>query len=85
MPVIQHKVLLYNPFLYCLANEDEKSVAVAYFNCAVDGIDETEVTFARDVKNVRVIGGTGEQIDARIVKLFDIRSFGYVCIEADYE
>ena len=74
-----------NPFLYCLTNEDESSVAAAYFNCAVDGIDETEVTFARDLKNVRVIGGKGKQTGARTVKICDLRSFGYVCIEADYE
>ena len=74
-----------NPFLYCLTNEDESSVAVAYFNCSVDGIDETEVTFARDVKNVKIIGGKGEQTGKRTAKICDLRSFGYVCIEADYE
>ena len=73
-----------HPFLYCLTNEDEKSVAVAYFNCAVDGIDEAEVTFARDVKNVKIIAGKGEQTDSRTVKLYDVRSFGYACVEAEY-
>ena len=52
---------------------------------SVDGIDEAEVTFARDLKNVRVIGGKGEQTGKRTVKICDLRSFGYVCIEADYE
>ena len=72
------------PFLYARANEDENSVAVAYFNCSVDGIDEAEVPFARDLKNVRVIAGEGEQTGARTVKIRDLRSFGYVCIEAEY-
>ena len=73
-----------HPFLYCRTNEGAGSVAVAYFNCSADGIDEATVTFARDIVNVRVIGGMGEQTDARTVKLLDLRSFGYVCVVADY-
>lgn len=73
-----------HPFLYALVNEDEKSVVAAYFNCAVDGLDEGVITFARDVKNVRMLAGKGEQIDARHVKILDVRSFGYVCVEAEY-
>ena len=73
-----------NPFLYCRINEDEKSIAAAYFNCAVDGIDEATVTFPRDVKNVRVIGGEGKQESPRPVKILDVRSFGYVCVTAEY-
>ena len=73
-----------HPFLYCRSNESEDSVAVAYFNCSADGIDEATVTFARDVKSVQVIGGSGEQVNKHTVRLFDLRSFGYVCIEAEY-
>ena len=73
-----------HPFLYCRTNEDANSVAVAYFNCSADGIDEAEITFARDVKKLRVIGGKGEQTNARTLKLLDLRSFGYVCVEAEY-
>jgi hypothetical protein len=50
----------------------------------VDGVDEAIVTFARDIKLLRLIGGKSAQTDARTVKLCDIRSFGYVCIEAEY-
>ena len=73
-----------HPFLYSRINEDAHSLVVAYFNCSADGIDEAEVTFARDIKLRRLIGGQGEQTDARTVKLLDIRSFGYACIEAEY-
>ncbi|MBE6631047.1 MAG: hypothetical protein E7624_09425 [Ruminococcaceae bacterium] len=74
-----------HPFLYARCNEDASSVAVAYFNCAVDGIEKATLHFARDVKDVKFIGCKGEQIDARTVELFDVRSFGCACVEAEYQ
>jgi hypothetical protein len=74
-----------NPHLYCRCNEDGNSVVAAYFNCTADGIDSTEVHFARDVASVNILGGKGYQKDARTVVLEDVRSFGYVAIEADYK
>ena len=73
-----------NPFGYCRCNEDETSVVAAYFNCTVDGIDKLDFKFSRDVKNVKIIGGTGKQTDVRTVVLEDIRAFGYVAVEAEY-
>ena len=73
-----------NPFGYCRCNEDETSVVAAYFNCTVDGIDKLDFKFSRDVKNVKIIGGTGKQTDARTVVLEDIRAYGYVAVEAEY-
>ena len=72
------------PYGYCRCNEDENSVAVAYFNCSPDGIEKLDFKFARDVKNVKIIGGKGTVTDARTVCVEDIRGFGYVAIEADY-
>ena len=72
------------PYGYCRCNEDESSLAVAYFNCSPDHIGALDFKFARDVKNVNVIGGKGEIKDARTVCVEDIRGFGYVAIEADY-
>lgn len=72
------------PFGYCRCNEDEGSVAVAYFNCTSDGIEKLDFKFARDVKLLKIIGGSGEQTDARTVRVEDIRGYGYVAIEAEY-
>lgn len=72
-----------HPHLYCLCNENERSVSAAYFNCTVDGIDRATVRFADPMENVRIIGGKGVQLDARTVLLEDIRAFGFVGIEAD--
>ena len=73
-----------HPHLYCRCNEDADGVAVAYFNCTLDAIDKATVRFARPIKDVRVIGGAGEKIDARTVELRDIRAYGFACIEAQY-
>ena len=73
-----------HPHLYCRCNEDENGVAVAYFNCTVDGIEHATVTFARAVTDVRVIGGKGKQIDEHTVELRDICAYGFVGIEASY-
>ena len=40
--------------------------------------------FARDVKNVKVIGGKGTQTDARTVRVEDIRGYGYAALVAKY-
>ena len=72
------------PYGYCRCNEDENSVAVAYFNCTADGIEKLDFRFARDVKNIKIIGGKGEQRNARTVSIEDIRGFGYVALEAEY-
>ena len=73
-----------HPHVYCRCNADDNSVAAAYFNCSADHIERSEVSFARDITNVRFIAGKGRQIDARTVEIEDIRSFGYVAIVADY-
>lgn len=72
------------PYGYCRCNENENSVAVAYFNCTSDGIETLDFKFARDVKNVSIIGAKGTQTDARTVRVEDIRGYGYVAIEAEY-
>lgn len=72
------------PYGYCRCNEDERSVAVAYFNCTADGIENLDFRFARDVKSVKIIGGNGTQTDACTVRVEDIHGYGYVVIEAEY-
>lgn len=74
-----------HPCGYCRCNEDDTSVAVAYFNCSPDGIDKLKVTFNKSIKNINIIGGRGTQTDERTVILEDIRSFGYVAITAEYK
>jgi hypothetical protein len=73
-----------HPYGYCRCNEDDRSVAIAYFNCSPDGIDTLSFTFSRPVKNVNIIGGEGNVTDTGTVIIKDIRSFGYVGIEAEY-
>lgn len=73
------------PYGYCRCSADGSSVAVAYFNCSPDGIGALEFRFARDVRSVRVLGGKGEQIDARTVRAVDVRGFGYVSVVAEYD
>ena len=73
-----------HPYGYCRCNEDDSSVAIAYFNCSPDGIDSLDITFSREVESVKVIGGSGRQTSPRVVTLKDIRSFGYVAVEAKY-
>lgn len=72
------------PYGYCRCNENENSVAVAYFNCTSDGIETLDFKFARDVKNVSIIGAKGTKTDARTVRVEDVRGYGYVAIEAEY-
>jgi hypothetical protein len=72
------------PYGYCRCNENENSVAVAYFNCTSDGIETLDFKFARDVKNVSIIGAKGRKTDARTVRVEDVRGYGYVAIEAEY-
>ena len=72
------------PYGYCRCNEDESSLAVAYFNCTSDGIENLDFRFARDVKSVTVIGGKGTQTDARTVRVEDIRGYGYAALVAEY-
>ena len=73
-----------HPYGYCRCNEDDDSVAVAYFNCSPDGIDKLKFVFNKSIKSINVIGGRGTQTDERTVILEDIRSFGYVAITAYY-
>lgn len=73
-----------NPFGYCRCNENDNSVAVAYFNCTSDGIENLDIRFARDIKSIKIIVGNGEQADARTARVNDIRGYGYVAIEAEY-
>ncbi len=73
-----------NPYLYCRCNETQGAVAVAYFNCTVDGIAKTEVKFARAVKNVKIIGGRGAQLNETTVQLQNVPAYGYVAVCADY-
>lgn len=72
------------PYGYCRCNEDDTSVAVAYFNCSPDGIEKLDFRFARDVKCVKVITGRGAQTDTHTVSIKDICGYGYVAIEAEY-
>ena len=72
------------PYGYCRCNENENSVAVAYFNCTSDGIEALDFRFAREVTRVRIIGGKGTQTDTHTVKVEDIRGYGYVALVADY-
>ena len=74
-----------HPYGYCRCNEDDASVAVAYFNCSPDGIDKLKFTFNKAIKSINVIGGRGTQTDERTIILEDIRSFGYVAITAEYK
>jgi len=73
-----------HPYGYCRCNEDDSSVAVAYFNCSPDGVDALDLTFSRPVKNVRLIGGAGDLIDPLTVRIKDVSSFGYVAAVAEY-
>ena len=72
------------PYGYCRCNENDTSAAVAYFNCTSDCIASLDFKFARDVRNVNIIGGKGAQLSPRTVRVEDIRGYGYVAIEADY-
>ena len=72
-----------HPYGYCRCNEDQHSVAAAYFNCSPDGIDKLDFSFYRDVKKVKIIGGKGSQTNPRTVTVRDIRAYAYVAIEAE--
>ena len=74
-----------HPFLYSLCNEDEKGIAVAYFNGSDDTVGHAEVHFARAIKSAKVIGGKGEMLDAHTVRLEDLHAYGYAAIEATYQ
>ena len=41
--------------------------------------------FSEVIENVKIIGGKGEQIDAKTVVADDIRGYGYVAVEAEYQ
>ncbi len=73
-----------HPHLYCRCNESDTALAVAYFNCTADGIDKTVVRFGRAITNVKIIAGSGRQLNAHAVELTDIRAYGYASIEATY-
>ena len=74
-----------HPYGYCRCNEDDSSVAVAYFNCSPDGIDKLKIAFNKPVKSINIIGGKGTQTNDRTIVLEDIRSFGYAAITAEYK
>ncbi len=74
-----------NPFLYALCNEDEKGIAVAYFNGSDDAISAATVHFANALKEAKLIGGKGELLDAHTVRIDALPAFGYVAIEAEYQ
>jgi len=72
------------PFGYLRCNENENSVACAYFNCTADAPESLTFTFSKDVKNVNIIMGNGTQTDARTVTINDIRAYGCAAFVAEY-
>ena len=74
-----------HPYGYVRCNRSGNALATAYFNCTPDGIDKLEFKFVAPVKNVKIIGGNGEQTSPTTVVVNDVRGFGYVGIECDFE
>ena len=74
-----------HPYGYIRCNRSENTLATAYFNCTPDGIDKLEFKFVSPVKNVKIIGAGGEQTSPTTVTVNDVRGFGYVGIECDFE
>ena len=78
-------VCLDNPHLYALCKESDGEVAMGYFNCHVDEINNAKVIFSKKVKSVEILNGEGSVVDDHTVVIKHIKAYGYVGINAVVE
>ena len=71
-----------HPHLYALCKEGDGAVAMGYFNCHVDELNNTKVTFAKKIKSVEILNGEGTVIDDHTVVIKHIKAYGYLGINA---
>ena len=75
-------VCLGNPHLYALCKVGDGEVAMGYFNCHVDEINNAKVTFVKKIKSVEILNGEGIVVDDHTVVIKHIKAYGYVGINA---
>lgn len=71
-----------HPHLYALCKEGDGAVTMGYFNCHVDELNNTKVTFAKKIKSVEILNGEGTVIDDHTVVIKHIKAYGYLGINA---
>ena len=71
------------PMLYCIAKEDKKTKAFAYFNCHADEIKNAEITLSFKAGNVKFINCSGHYEGNNIVIDY-IKPYGFAAFTAEY-
>lgn len=70
------------PMLYCIAKEDKKTKAFAYFNCHADEVKNAKIKLSFKTKNVKFINCTGHLRDDSVVIDY-IKPYGFASFEAE--
>lgn len=72
------------PMLYCIAKENEKERAFAYFNCHIDEVKNAKIKLSFKAKNVKFINCTGSYTDNEVTIDY-IKPYGFAMFSAEYE
>ena len=72
-----------HPHLYCVCKQNDKTMALGYFNIHPDEIVNAKVTLAKPAKAVRFFGCEGKQLDDTTVIIDYIKPYGFAGIEID--
>ena len=69
-----------SPYLYSIVRENERELAVAYFNMHADDVYELDIELDFDAADVSFISCDGHIVDERHVKISYIKPFGFAAI-----
>lgn len=72
------------PMLYCIAKENEKERAFAYFNCHIDEVKNAKIKLSFKAKNVKFINCTGSYTDNEVTIDY-IKPYGFAMFVTKYE
>lgn len=71
------------PMLYCIAKENEKERAFAYFNCHIDEVKNARIKLSFNAKNVKFINCSGSYTE-NSVTIDYIKPYGFAAFVAEY-
>lgn len=70
-----------HPLLYQICKKGDGCIASAFINCHEDEICDAEIRLSAPAERVRFIGCEGEMINNSLLRIKNIRAFGFAAIE----
>ena len=70
-----------HPLLYQICKMGEGRIAAALLNCHEDEVWDAEIRLASPIGDVRFIGCEGERISDTLLKIKNIKAFGFAAVE----